>query len=146
MTLDEWKALQASTVKAKPEFKVRLAGEGVDSKQWKKGREYVKKAVESDEEEEESDDEEEDDHRHGKKLLTDIRITFNDNPRGRGRGGRGRGRGGERGAGGDRGGDRGRGSGRGGPGGPRGFGGKPKEAAPRFDDESDFPSLVKLAA
>lgn len=70
-------------------------------------------------------------HGRGKQLVTDIRITFNDNPR-RGRGRRG-GRGGmERGRGGPRGGQR--------------MGGRQRENAPRFDDEADFPSLVKSAA
>jgi len=35
MTLDEWKASQA-TSRVKKEFNVRLAGEGEDPKQWKK--------------------------------------------------------------------------------------------------------------
>lgn len=42
--------------------------------------------------------------------------------------------------------DRGGPGGRGSRGGMRGIGGKPRESAPRFDDEADFPSLVKSAA
>ena len=89
---------------------------------------------------------EDDRHGHRKQLVTDIRITFADNPRRGGRGGRGgRGRGGPRGE--------GRGGPRGGRGGgfnappersdrPRG----PRESAPRMDDETDFPRLVKSEA
>lgn len=80
----------------------------------------------------------EDRHGHRKQLLTDIRITFSDTPRRGGRGGRRGGR-----APGGRG---GRGAGRGGFGGsdrsPRNL----KEAAPRMDDETDFPRLVKSEA
>lgn len=65
-----------------------------------------------------------------KKLVNEIKITFNDSPRGRGRGGR---RGGARGP---------RGSGRtGGRGGDRRSG----NSAPKFD-EDEFPSLIKSAA
>ncbi|KAH9523375.1 Plasminogen activator inhibitor 1 RNA-binding protein [Bulinus truncatus] len=137
MTLDEWKALQTQN-KPKADFNIRQAGEGEDTTKWTKGREYHKKHEEEDDEEEEESDEEDEDDRHtrGKQLVTDIRITFNDTPR-RGRGRRG-GRGGV-----ERGGiERGRGS----RGGGRGVGGKPRESAPRFDDEADFPSLVKSAA
>lgn len=93
---------------------------------------------------------EDDRHGHKKQIVTDIRITFADNPRRGGRGGRRGGRDGPRGGG--RGAPRGRGFG-----GPdrehgeerrerpsRGRG--PREAAPRFDDETDFPSLVKSEA
>lgn len=64
-----------------------------------------------------------------KKLMKEIKITFNDSPRGRGRGGR-RGARGTRGSGraGGRGGDR-----------------RSGNSAPKFDDD-DFPSLVKSAA
>ncbi|XP_070194461.1 intracellular hyaluronan-binding protein 4-like isoform X2 [Littorina saxatilis] len=143
MTLDEWKALQDQK-RMKASFNIRKAGEGVDNAQWKKGTAYKKK---NEEEEEESDEEEEEDDRHGhkKQLVTDIRITFADNPRRGGRGGRGgRGaRGGPRGGGGRGGGDRG------------GFEGQqprerpprgPRESAPRIENEDDFPSLVKSAA
>lgn len=67
---------------------------------------------------------------HKLKNQVPIRITFNDSPRRGGRGGR-RPRGGR---------------------GPRGTPGRgdrrgnPRDAAPRFDDEADFPSLVKSAA
>jgi len=141
MTLDEWKALQAQKKTVKNEFNIRQAGEGVDGKQWQKGIEYHKKHDEEDDEEEDSEEEDDEDDRHGrgKQIVTDIRITFNDQPR-RGRGRRG-GRGGM-----ERGGPGGRG--RGGPDrapGPRGP--KPaREAAPRMDDELDFPSLVKSPA
>lgn len=62
-----------------------------------------------------------------KKLVNEIKITFNDSPR-RGRGGR-RPRGPRGGRTGGRGGDR-----------------RSANAAPRFDDENDFPSLIKSAA
>jgi len=140
MTLDEYKAMQEKN-RVKASFNIRKAGEGVDDKQWKKGTAYKKKP---EEEEEESEEEEEEDDRHGnkKQLVTDIRITFADNPRRGGRGGRGRGEGRGRG--------RGRGEGRGGFGGdreqerrpprePRG----PRESAPRIENEEEFPSLGK---
>jgi len=66
--------------------------------------------------------------------MNEIKITFNDSPRGRG------GRGGRRG-------ERG-----GGPRGPRGGrtggrgGDRRPNAAPKFDDEADFPSLIKSPA
>lgn len=67
---------------------------------------------------------------HKSKSQVPIRITFNDSPRRGGRGGR-RPRGGR---------------------GPRGTPGRgdrrggPRDSAPRFDDEADFPSLVKSVA
>jgi len=147
MTLDEWKAAQKQS-KLKQTFNLRKAGEGVDSKQWEKGVAYTKKK-DDDEYEDESESEDEDiGHGHKKNLVTDIRITFADNPR---RGG-GRGRGGRGGRGGPREGGRGgpRGGGRGGFGErsersdrpPRGS----RESAPRMDDETDFPSLIKSKA
>ena len=65
--------------------------------------------------------------------MNEIKITFNDSPRGRGRGARRDGRGargprGTRGGGGGRGGDR-----------------RSGNTAPKFDDD-DFPSLIKTAA
>lgn len=63
-----------------------------------------------------------------KRLMNEIKITFNDSPRGRGRGGR-------------RGGARGPRGGRGGRGGDR----RSANTAPKFD-EDDFPSLIKSAA
>ncbi|GFO39089.1 plasminogen activator inhibitor 1 RNA-binding protein [Plakobranchus ocellatus] len=135
MTLDEWKALQTQS-KLKAEFNIRQAGEGEDGSRWTKGREYHKKHEdESEEDDDDSEEEEEEtDHHHGrnKHLVTDIRICFNDTPR-RGRGRRG-GPGGM-----DRGGNRGS---------QRGMrgGGRQKESAPQFDNEADFPSLVKLSA
>lgn len=138
MTLDEWRKLEDQK-RLKSHFNIRKAGEGVDNTQWKKGVAYTKKKEEEDEEESEEEEEEDDRHGHRKQLVTDIRITFADNPRRGGRGGRGRG--GFRGEG--RG---GRGGGRGG-----GFGGErpprgPREVAPRINDETDFPSLVKSEA
>jgi len=146
MTLDEWKALQTQK-RMKSTFNIRKAGEGVDNAQFKKGVAYTKKKeTGEDDDEEDSEDEEEDDrHGHRKQIVTDIRITFADNPRRGGRGGRGgRGRGGPRGE--------GRGGPRGGSSGSRGgFGGSnssrgPRESAPRMDDETDFPRLVKSEA
>lgn len=147
MTLDEWKAHERN-MRVKQTFNLRKAGEGVDTKQWEKGVAYTKKKEEEDEEEDSDEEEDDDRHGHRKQLVTDIRITFADNPRrggGRGRGGRG-GRGGPR-----------EGSGRGGPrgGGRGGFGEReqrdrpargPRESAPRMDDETDFPSLIKSKA
>ncbi|XP_041356944.1 plasminogen activator inhibitor 1 RNA-binding protein-like isoform X1 [Gigantopelta aegis] len=127
MTLDEWKALQKQN-RTKVDYNIRKAGEGEDNNKWKKGVAYTKKKEESDDEEDEDDE----DDRHKKKDLLDIRITFNESPR-RGRGGRrprdGRSRGGRGGGGGMGRGDR-----------------KPRETAPKMDDETDFPSLVKSAA
>lgn len=138
MTLDEYKAMQKAA-RVKPEFKLRKAGEGENTNQWKKT--YVlKKKEESDDEEESSGEEEvgeEDDHHNKKKYILDIDFQFNDSPgrggrgRGRGRGGMGRGgRGGERGS---------RGAGRGGYGGRGGR--NMKQEAPKMDDECDFPTL-----
>lgn len=149
LTLDEWKALNSGKATSKPEFKIREISKWTGTK----GFEYHKKDDKEESEEEESEEEEEEEDPRQKKIYSDIRITFNENPQrgGRGRGGRGRGEGrGGRGRGDDRG-DRGGfdgGRGRGGFGGRggRGGGNKPREAAPRFDDEADFPSLVKLAA
>ncbi|XP_074643767.1 uncharacterized protein LOC141900677 isoform X2 [Tubulanus polymorphus] len=149
MTLDEYKAMQA-TSKKPDEFNIRRPNEGCDMKQWKNTYVLKKKPVNSDSEEEEDSDEESD---RPQKQLLNIEITFSDNPRrggaggGRGRGGRGRGRGGA--GGGDRGGrggggggnDRGghRGGGRGGSGPPRS--GR-KEIVPKVDDPLEFPSIT----
>ena len=107
MTLDEYKAMQRQT-RVKPEFKIRKAGEGENSAQWKKTYILKKKIEESDDEEDESDDEEEV-HQPKRKTVLDIEFQFNDSPmrggRGRGRGGRG-GPGGRGGRGGMGGGDR----------------------------------------
>ncbi|CAG2254874.1 SERBP1 [Mytilus edulis] len=108
----------------------RKPNEGSDSSQLK-GTAYKKQRNTSDDEEEEDDEEEyeeEDDHKSKSQLP--IRITFNDSPRRGGRGGR-RPRGGR------------------GPRGSMGRGdrrGNSRDTAPRFDDEADFPSLVKSAA
>lgn len=126
LTLAEWKNMQEKT-RTKSSFNIRKAGEGCDTSQWNEGTAYKKHAEENDDENNE-DDEDEDDHRS--KVVTEIRITFNDSPR-RGRGSR-RPRGG-------RGGRGERGMGRG----ERRGGGNSRESAPKFDDENDFPSLVK---
>lgn len=160
MTLDEYKAMQRQT-RVKPEFKIRKAGEGENSAQWKKTYILKKKIEESDDEEDESDDEEEV-HQPKRKTVLDIEFQFNDSPmrggRGRGRGGRG-GPGGRGGRGGMGGGDRmGGGGGGGGRGdrmgggdrmGPRGGGmaysrgarAMGRQQAPKMDDEGDFPTL-----
>ncbi|EFA12812.2 hypothetical protein TcasGA2_TC001877 [Tribolium castaneum] len=53
LTLDEWKAQRAG--RAKPQFNIRKAGEGVDPSQWKKMYELRKKENESESEDEEYD-------------------------------------------------------------------------------------------
>ena len=68
-----------------------------------------------------------DEEAKNKRLVNEIKITFNDSPR-RGRGGR-----------------RPRGV-RGGRGSGRGSDRKNPNAAPKFDDETDFPMLVKIEA
>ncbi|XP_063415837.1 SERPINE1 mRNA-binding protein 1-like isoform X2 [Mytilus trossulus] len=129
LTLDEWKA-QEEKKRLKTDFNLRKPNEGSDSSQLK-GTAYKKQRNTSDDEEEEDDEEEyeeEDDHKSKSQLP--IRITFNDSPRRGGRGGR-RPRGGR------------------GPRGSMGRGdrrGNSRDTAPRFDDEADFPSLVKSAA
>ncbi|KAK3586341.1 hypothetical protein CHS0354_038321 [Potamilus streckersoni] len=136
MTLDEWKKMQEKN-RMKSRFNIRRPGEGEDNPQWKKGHEYRKSELEEDDEEEneedeaeeEVDEEEEEEEDRNKQIINNIKFTFSDSPR-RGRGGR-RPRG-------PRGGMGGRGSGRG----DR----KAKEVAPRFDDEKDFPRLVKTEA
>lgn len=64
--------------------------------------------------------------------MNSFKFVFNTDTR---RGGRGRGPRERRGGGGGRGGREGRGDRRG-----------PRESAPKFDDENDFPSLVKTEA
>lgn len=64
--------------------------------------------------------------------MNSFKFVFNTDTR---RGGRGRGPRERRGGGGGRGGRGGRGDRRG-----------PQESAPKFDDENDFPSLVKTEA
>lgn len=64
--------------------------------------------------------------------MNSFKFVFNTDTR---RGGRGRGPRERRGGGGGRGGRGGRGDRRG-----------PRESAPKFDDENDFPSLVKTEA
>ncbi|XP_050401536.1 plasminogen activator inhibitor 1 RNA-binding protein isoform X1 [Patella vulgata] len=148
MTLKEYRATQGKS-RLKSQFQIRKAGEGVDGSQWKTGTKCINKPVvsapkqerrrrASESEEEESGDEHEDHEERKKKNKNtlNIEITFNDNNRRGGRGGR-----------------RGRGPGRGfyRGGSPRGGGGrggdrKYREAAPRVDDEKDFPSLVKSVA
>lgn len=128
MTLEEWKKIN-ETNRMKSEFKVRKANEGADMSQWKGAQVYKKKpGADSDDEEEEETDEDDDDEDElrNKKLMNDIKITFNDSPR-RGRGGR-----------------RPRGARGGRIGGGRGE--RRPNAAPKFDDENDFPSLIKSPA
>lgn len=131
MTLDEWKALQK---REKPIFKIRRAGEGENTAQWKKTYVLKKKEKENSEGEEEEDSDEEEVHHGRKKVLLPIDFQFADTPtRGRGRG-RGRGGPGGRGRG-------GMGGSRGGRGATRGFQGGNRQEAPKMDDERDFPSL-----
>jgi len=137
MTLDEYRAMMRQASKPKEEFKIRKAGEGCDSKQWKNTYVLKKKPKDSDEEDSEEESEEEEvEEETSKKQILNIDFVFNDNRRG-GRGGRGRGRGGERGGrggGGDRGrGGRGRGEYRGGRGG--------QSRPPKVDDPNEFPSI-----
>lgn len=146
MTLDEYKAMQQQN-RIKPEFKLRKAGEGENSSQWKETYILKKKIVDSEDEEEESEEEEEE--HHGKrKMVLDIDFQFSDSPmrgrgRGRGRGGLGSGRGGRGAMGGsDRGGRGAPMGGRGGMGGySRGARSSGRPEAPKMDDEGDFPSL-----
>ncbi|XP_061181771.1 SERPINE1 mRNA-binding protein 1-like isoform X2 [Saccostrea echinata] len=132
MTLDEWKAQQEKN-RLKNQFNIRKPGEGdTSTSQWKKGTAYRKKLEEENEESDEEEEYEEDEEAvRQKNLVNKFKFVFNTETR---RGGRGRGprerRGGGRGGGG-RGGRGGRGS---------------RESAPKFDDENDFPSLVKTEA
>ncbi|XP_060589254.1 SERPINE1 mRNA-binding protein 1-like isoform X2 [Ruditapes philippinarum] len=127
LTLEEWKKMEDAK-RMKSQFKLRKANEGVDTSQWKSARVYRKSEGDEESEEEESEEEEEDeDEMRQKKLVNEIRITFNDSPR-RGRGGR-----------------RPRGARGGRSGGGRGDR-RSANAAPKFDDENDFPSLIKSAA
>lgn len=128
LTLEEWKRMEDQK-RVKSSFKLRKAGEGVDSTQWKTGRVYRKSEGNDDSDEEDDEDDEDDDEDKPKRLVNEIKITFNDSPR--------RGRGGRR--------PRGPRGGRGGTGrgiDKRGGGG----AAPKFEDENEFPSLIKTAA
>lgn len=58
MTLDEYKAMQASG-RTKTSFNIRRAGEGVDDQQWKKTYALSSKKKHDSDEEEESEEEEE---------------------------------------------------------------------------------------
>lgn len=126
LTLEEWKKMEEQK-RVKSTFKLRKAGEGVDSGQWKTGRVYRKSAGDDESDEEDEEDEDEDEAR-SKRFVNEIKITFNDSPR-RGRGGR-RPRGPRGGRATGRGGDRRGGS----------------NSAPKFEDENEFPSLIKTAA
>ncbi|XP_044256167.1 plasminogen activator inhibitor 1 RNA-binding protein isoform X1 [Tribolium madens] len=147
LTLDEWKAQRAG--RAKPQFNIRKAGEGVDPSQWKKMYELRKKEHESESEDEEYDAAEYPQRVGRQKHVLDIDIQFNDTRRGAGRG-----RGQRSGPRGNRTAQRGTGTGTG-----TGTGASPGERperryrdeqadersenrrAPKVDDERDFPSL-----
>lgn len=85
LTLEEWRKMEEQK-RVKSTFKLRKAGEGVDSAQWKTGRVYRKSAGEEESDEEDEEDDEDDEVR-SKRFVNEIKITFNDSPR-RGRGGR----------------------------------------------------------
>ena len=129
LTLDEWKAMEEKK-RVKADFNLRKANEGSDAAQWNKETTVVYRKPGKESGDEDEDEEYEEEEEHKLKNQVPIRITFNDSPRRGGRGGR-RPRGGR---------------------GPRGTPGRgdrrgnPRDAAPRFDDEADFPSLVKSAA
>lgn len=92
MTLDEWKA-QTAAVRSKPQYNIRKAGEGEDATQWDKMVALDKKKSET-----ESAEEENEIQKIGKqKQVLDIEFHFNDGRRG-GLMGRSRGRGGKSGA------------------------------------------------
>lgn len=92
MTLDEWKAQTAAT-RAKPQYNIRKAGEGEDATQWDKMVALDKKKSEA-----EGTEEENETQKIGKqKQVLDIEFHFNDGRRG-GLMGRSRGRGGKGGA------------------------------------------------
>uniref|UniRef100_A0A336LT11 CSON000486 protein n=1 Tax=Culicoides sonorensis TaxID=179676 RepID=A0A336LT11_CULSO len=159
MTLDEWKAQRAAT-RAKPQYNLRKAGEGEDTAQWTKMIPLDKK---KEGDSEESDNDKANPNQHGvagreKKKVLDIDFHFSDSRRSGGGMGRPR-RGGKREFGEKRqGGDRA--ENRDGPkpdgDGPRGENRRnaPRRnerrdrgddrrgpAAPKVDDERDFPSL-----
>merc|ERR1719219_1978214 len=164
LTLDEWRAIRGE--RKKPEFNIRKPGEGEDNSQWKKTFVLDKKKDDDEDEEEIVDYTAEYPQRVGRQKFLDIEIRFSDSRRGE-RGGRGRGgagRGGERGGyrgdrtegyrgdrpaerseGGFRGGERGAYRGNRGARGTRGTftprGGPAQRAAPKVDDEKDFPAL-----
>jgi len=138
MTLDEWRAQQASSQK-KQEFNIRKPGEGENQKEeWKNLKELKKQEL--------YDDAAEEDHveyrRQFNKTHVDLNIQFTEQPnKPRGRGGMGGGRGGR---------------GRGGRGGGRGLGGgrrggyesrgdrRMDKGTPRIPDvqnEAEFPTL-----
>merc|ERR1712127_1131501 len=135
LTLDEWRALRGE--RKKPEFNIRKPGEGEDNSQWKKTFVLDKKKVDDEDEEEIVDYTAEYPQRVGRQKFLDIDIRFSDSRRGE-RGGRGRGgagRGGERGA------FRGNRGARGARGAFAPRGGPAQRAAPKVDDEKDFPAL-----
>lgn len=165
LTLDEWKAQKGQRVK--PTFNIRKAGEGEDTSQWKKmvALNNTKKKENESEEELEFDPAMYPQRVGRQQRVLDIQFNFNDGRRGGGFGGRGRGRGSR--PGGAPGTERpmGRGEGpreggreggfyqsRGGPSGaiPRGgavgkrnYGGdKQPNAAPKVNDERQFPTLA----
>lgn len=124
LTLDEWKALKSS--RPKPSYNIRKPGEGEDLTRWKDMIVLSKKGT--DEEEDEEYEYGEFPQRVGRQKRLEIDVRFYDR---RGRGGRGRGP-------------------------PRGLPAAPPAdiepapkagprpaPAPRVDDETDFPSLLK---
>lgn len=165
LTLEEYRALRGE--RKKPEFNIRRAGEGEDNSQWKKTFVLDKKKDEDEDEEEIVDYTAEYPQRVGRQKFLDIEIRFSDSrrgTRGRGAGGRGRGEGfrgerpertegfrgerTERPAGEREGGfraERGayRGNNRGNRGARGGYAsrGAAQRAAPKVDDEKDFPAL-----
>ncbi|KAK6620079.1 hypothetical protein RUM44_006479 [Polyplax serrata] len=145
LTLDEYRALRGK--RELPQYNLRKAGEGEDLTQWKNMYEIKKKKDSENHEEEEEFDAGECQQKGGRqRLLLDIDITFSDSRRGN-RGGRGgrpsrpgglnstpsntrtRQRDGNR-----------RGGQRDDYGGGREYRGN-SQAAPKVDDEHDFPSL-----
>lgn len=131
MTLDEWKAKQASQPK-NPSFNLRKAGEGENVEQWKDMK-LLKKTDKAADHPAESGKE----HKRQAKQQVNLNIQFGDNAgHGFGGGGGGRGRGG-------RGGGRGRG-GRGGGGGQRFNSDRPQRGHQMMPDvlnEAEFPTL-----
>ncbi|XP_022914244.1 SERPINE1 mRNA-binding protein 1-like [Onthophagus taurus] len=135
LTLEEWRASKGN--RAKPQYKLRKAGEGEDLTQWKKMYELNKKKDEGGSDEEEEFDPLNFPQRVGRQVhVRDINFYFNDARRG------GAFRGGRGGKAGRKGDLRQRGDG----------GGNQSDAgdqpfvqnsvpAPRVDDERDFPSL-----
>lgn len=74
MTLDEYKAQQASSRASQPQFNLRKANEGADHTQWKKT--YALERKKNEDEEEDDEEEDDDDEVGGAPWRVSHRLHF----------------------------------------------------------------------